>query len=95
MKDVSTYLYILGGRQLYEVLSANLGLPSPINILKYIQIHKDQTVEGEVQSENLKKFIAERNLPNRVFLSEDGTKIVPKIKYDPSTNQLIGITIYF
>lgn len=34
LKDVSMYLFILGGRKLYEILSINLGLPSTSSMKK-------------------------------------------------------------
>lgn len=90
IKDFSKYIYLLGGRKSYELLSKNLALPAPVTTLK--SIHKDggQIDEGELQKNELKEFLVKRKLPMYVFISEDATRVVPKIKYDSKTNQIIG-----
>lgn len=47
-------------------------------------------MEGEVRANALHKYLTKINSPLCVWLSEDASGIVPKIEYDPSTNQLIG-----
>lgn len=89
LKDAATYLFLLGGRQVYEILSANLKLPSAPSIAKYMEKTPNMT-EGELFAKELKNFLVERGLPLQIFLSEDGTKIVPAIKYDSTSNQIIG-----
>lgn len=89
LRNVGTYLFILSGRKSYEILSANLNLPSTASVMKYLEKTPNITEAG-VLSKQLKTFLLERGLPLKIFLSEDATSIVPGIKYDPKSNQLIG-----
>lgn len=41
----------------------------------------------------MKDFLDYLKLPKIVWISEDGTGIVPKIEHDPHTNQLIGLVL--
>lgn len=93
LKNVATYLFILGGRQLYEILSANLKLPSTSSVMKYIE-KTPNVAEAEIFAKELKEFLLKRNLPLKMFISEDGTKIVPSVKFDAKTSQLIGKYIF-
>lgn len=49
--------------------------------------------EGELRCEQLAQFIDDHKTKRNVWLSEDGTAIVPTIKYDSKTNQLVGILL--
>ncbi|KAF5294572.1 hypothetical protein FQA39_LY13331 [Lamprigera yunnana] len=40
---------------------------------------------------NLKAFLVDKNLPLKVWISEDSTRITAQIQYDASTNQIVGL----
>lgn len=49
--------------------------------------------EGELRVKQLEQFIENHKTVKKVWLLEDGTAIVPTIKYDSKTNQLVGILL--
>lgn len=49
--------------------------------------------EGELRSKELAEFLEEHETKKIVWISEDATAINPKIKYDPKTNQIVGILL--
>lgn len=90
VKLFSTYLFIVGGRQLYDTLKQNLPLPSLSSISTYMYDELPTPIEGSVRTEALLEFLQNKNLPKVVWISEDATRISEKIEYDPKSNQLIG-----
>ncbi|KAB0792792.1 hypothetical protein PPYR_14751 [Photinus pyralis] len=68
LKKFSSFLFIVGGRLLYETISANMpkALPSLRTIQRFTQ---DQCTikEGELQFAQLKEFLHSRNLPLKVW----------------------------
>ena len=93
LKKLCTYLFLVGGKLLYETLYANLqhSVPSITTIRRSLE---DEFIEeGVLRINQLAKFLNKRGLPNVVWISEDGTKISPKIEYDPKTNKIVGFVI--
>lgn len=90
LKLFAAYICMIGGRALYQTLSANLPLPSISSIHRFIGISVNHIKEGVCRVNELKKFLENRNLPKYVWLSEDATGMVPKIQYDSRSNQLTG-----
>ncbi|GAB0093294.1 hypothetical protein DMENIID0001_083760 [Sergentomyia squamirostris] len=88
---VSTYLFCVGGPLIYEILSANMGLPSKSAILMNLHQCSHKIVEGKIYAEELKRYLEERKLPNCVWISEDATKIVAKVQYDHIDDQVVGL----
>lgn len=93
LKLFSAYIFMLGGRLLYETLYKNLPLPSPTSINRYLQVNGQKIVERELRCDQLKSYLRDRNLPSIVWISEDATRITGKIQYDPTTNQLLGLVL--
>lgn len=95
IKAFAVYLKMIGGTLLHETLYANLPLvwPSLSTVNKYIHDSKSFVVEGKLMLEGLHEYLTERNLPLRVSLSEDATRIQATICYDPNTNQLVGFAL--
>lgn len=54
---------------------------------------KERIVEGQLRIESLLKYLETTKSPKKVFLSEDGSGIVPKIVYDSHNNELIGLVL--
>lgn len=93
LKLFATYLYLIGGKLLYETLSSNLSLPSLSVVSRTIKKAVPPIIEGEIRIDELKSFLTTRNLPMKVWLSEDATRISNKIQYDPSSNQIVGLVL--
>lgn len=59
----------------------------------YISQSKTKVIEGELRCEGLSQYIQRVNAPRKVVLAEDASGIVPKVEYDPTTNQLVGLVL--
>ncbi|KAJ6642801.1 hypothetical protein Bhyg_07755, partial [Pseudolycoriella hygida] len=93
LKHFCTYLYVIAGKLTYETLSANLHLPSVATVKKAIQSSNHCIIEGSVRVKEMKNFLVKWKLPLQVWMSEDATKIVNKIQYDESTDQIVGLVL--
>lgn len=93
IKSFSTYLFVSGGRSLYECMRQNLSLPSVPTVLNYIRSEKSSTVEGFLRIEELIKFLKDRQFSKCIWLSEDQTRVISKVEYDPKTNQMVGFVL--
>lgn len=93
IKSFSTYIFVLGGRSLYEVLRQNLSLPSVSTVLNHISKEKTTVEEGFLRIDELLTFIKDRKLSPNIWLSEDQTRVVSKVEYDSKTNQLVGFVL--
>lgn len=82
-----------GGKIAYETLAAILPFPSTSTVMRIINKSSSSIIEGECRFEELKSFLSSRNLLPYVWLSEDATRIVNCIQYDPKMNQLIGFVL--
>lgn len=94
-KAFAAYIKMIGGPLTTETLHANLALcwPSSSTSKKFINDNKPTIVEGKLRTEELLNYLKERNLPLRVSLSEDATRINPVVSYDHATNQLVGFPL--
>lgn len=61
----------------------------------YIGEKKCRINEGELRCSELSRYLDKLKLKNSVWLCEDASRIVAKVEYDPSTNQLIGLVLPF
>lgn len=61
--------------------------------MKYIQKRKLSIIEGELRCRELNDYLEKLNVPKKIWVSEDATGIVPKVTYDNSTSQLIGLLL--
>lgn len=50
-------------------------------------------IEGKLRANELLQYLKDRDLPLRVSLSEDATRIIATVQYDPETNQLVGFPL--
>lgn len=62
-------------------------------LVSHINKQKSRVIEGEIRSKELAKYLDDHKTTKEVWLSEDATAIVAKIKYDSTTNQLVGIVL--
>lgn len=95
IKYFATYLRIICGPLAYETLQSNLkcALPSLPSTNRYIQSSNSKVFEGVLRSDELLAYLTSRNLPLKVSISEDSTRIVGRVQYDSTTNQLIGFAL--
>lgn len=61
--------------------------------VRNINNQKSRVVEGQLRVEELAKFISDNQAVKSVWLSEDATAVISKIKYDSVTNQLVGLLL--
>lgn len=90
-KKIGAYLYLLGGRKDYEELVVNFGLPSVCTIMRYIRTSCDKILEGKLRVQELLHFLEAQCLPKVVFISEDGTKVTQRTRYDIERDQIVGL----
>ncbi|KAJ6647847.1 hypothetical protein Bhyg_03070, partial [Pseudolycoriella hygida] len=50
-------------------------------------------VQGVLRIDELIKYLKDRSLQLRISISEDATRITPKVAYDSLTNQLVGFAL--
>lgn len=94
-KLFASYLRMLIGPMAYETLYRNLegALPSLSSANRYIRASNCHMTEGILRSEELCVYLKQRKQPPIVSLSEDATRIVGKVQYDSSSNQLVGFVL--
>lgn len=61
--------------------------------MHYINQNKPRLIEGELRGKELSNYLEVLNIDKCVWLSEDGTGIVEKVEFDPSTNQMVGLVL--
>jgi len=95
VKKFSVYLFIIGGRLLYETLYCNMKnvLPSITTIFRYMDQTQDKIVEGTFRFKELRLLLIQKNLPLQVWISEYGTRITGKIEYEEHSNKLVGFVL--
>lgn len=95
LKNLAVYLRINGGKLLYETLHRNLelALPSLDTTNRVIQKMNDPVIEGCLRTNELLKYLVDRDLELVVALSEDATSIEGRIQYDNRTNQIYGFVL--
>lgn len=61
--------------------------------MDYINKNKRRIVEGKLRCEELAAYLNKIKAPKTVWLSEDASGIMPKICYDSTTNQMVGLVL--
>jgi hypothetical protein len=59
--------------------------------LSLINIKLTSTYQGHLYILECKEFLVKRGLPLVVSISEDATRILSKVEFDPKTNSLVGL----
>jgi len=95
LKKLSTYIFIVGGRLLYETLHANMDrvLPSITTIFRYLDNTQSKVIEGSFRFNELRVHLIKKNLPLKIWISEDATRITGKIEYDVKSNKIVGFVL--
>lgn len=61
--------------------------------MRCIKDTKDCVYEGELRCEGLAKYLIQNKAGNDIWICEDASGLIPKILYDPTTDQLVGMTL--
>lgn len=89
-KSLASYLYIKGGRSMYETLYKSTGLPHLSTVFRHLSA-KSSKKEGVLETSKMKEEIVKRKLNNRVIISEDATKIKEQRVYDEKSGKIVGV----
>lgn len=63
--------------------------------MRCINDTKETIHEGELRSRELAEYLTLHDAGPDVWICEDGSGLIPKILYDPTQDQLIGMTLPF
>lgn len=90
-KTFCAHTYLVSGLHSYEILSKNMGnLPSPVTLNRLIA--KEVCVqEGALNIDGLIEYFDQKKYPKIGWYSEDQTKTVERIRYNPKYNTLEGL----
>lgn len=93
MKQFCVYLFLVGGRMLYETLYTNMKgvIPSITTVTR--SIRQSFIDEGVLRFAELREFLESRSLPKEVWISEDATRITGRIEYNSKNNLIVGFVI--
>ncbi|CAH1103849.1 unnamed protein product [Psylliodes chrysocephalus] len=94
LKLFGLYIFMIGGRLLYETLYSNLSqsLPSISTLMRTLDNHP-KISEGVVRFTELKDYLTKRNYPMAIFVSEDQTAILKRVNYNSNLNKLVGFLL--
>lgn len=90
-KRFALYIFLIGGRMLYETLYRNItnGLPS-ITTIQRLLADVSKISEGSLRTEELNSYLKKKNYCKKIFVSEDQTALINRTEYDPKTNSIVG-----
>lgn len=88
-------LRVLTGPSVYNMIQSrmNLALPSLSSTNRRITDGKYKMIEGHLEANRLSQYLDQHKLPRIVSLSEDATRIVARIQYDPYVNEVVGFVL--
>lgn len=95
IKRLALYIYLRGGKKLYEFFIYNMHFPCYRSVLRYVDSYHKQMIEGKLYFDELHDFLLKRNLPKVVSISEDATKITEVVEYCAKTRTLSGLVAPF
>jgi len=95
LKKFSVYLFIVGGRLLFETLHKNMNdaLPSISTLFRFLDNTQSSVTEGCFRFEELRVFLIKRKLPPKLWISDDAMRITGTIEYEPKSNKVIGFVL--
>ena len=79
----------------YEFIHKNLpqAMPSVRTIQSTIHSQYTHIEEGDFRFDQLSLHLEKHHLPRIVTISEDGTRIIKRVEYDPRTNRCVGFVL--
>lgn len=94
IKDFSTLLLICAGPPTYEFIQSNCkgGIPSVPTVRRYLHTKSIKIRKGEFRFDGLQRHLELYNVSIlTIAISEDATRVIAKVDYDPEYNTLIGL----
>lgn len=92
---MSSYIYIRGGKSLYEFIHVNLVLPELSGLKKFMNKELSAIKENILRFDELHQYLAAHEYPMEVHIFEDGSRITSKVEYCPDDNTLVGLIAPF
>jgi len=68
-------------------------LPSITTIFRYLDNTQSKVIEGSFRFNELRVHLIKKDLPLKIWLSEDATRITGKIEYDVKSNKIVGFVL--
>lgn len=89
---MAVYLYLQGGKSMYETLHANLlsSIPSLSRVTVLTRQRTAPMLEGQLRMSELRTHVDEKGYPRYVWMSEDATRITGRVEYDAHTDRCVG-----
>lgn len=85
------YLFIRGGKKLYDFLHLNMNLPSLKTVRRKMIQYRGKLLEGHLYFDELDAFLTSKGYPREVSIMEDGTKISERVEYDATEKIILGL----
>lgn len=95
IKKIAAYIYIRGGKNLYDFLAMKLKLPVLRSVVNFMALELQQLEEGVFRFEGLEEYLKKNNFDKEVGTFEDGTKIVERVDLSSDKNKLLGLVSPF
>lgn len=91
LKRFALYIFLIGGRMLYETLYKNINnaLPS-ITTIQRLLADVSKITEASLRTEELYTYLSNRKYHKKIFVSEDQTALINRPEYDQKTNSIVG-----
>lgn len=92
LKNFSMNMWIVGGRECYEIWNANFPsvFPCPRTIESWLDDYDMSVREGQLNIEMLKHYLVLNNFPMVVSISEDQTGLSGTREYVNQYNSVVG-----
>lgn len=88
-----TLLYARAGKKAYSALELNGTMPTVEACKKNIKQNYGELNIGKIYGKKLREHLERHNLPKSVTISEDATRLKTFVKYDPRSQELIGMVM--
>lgn len=95
IKLFGSYLLITAGPMVYDFVYSNMQtcLPCQSTLDNFMALSMKPVEEGVLRVDELKEYLISNNYPLEVAISEDGTRLVPKLLYNAKSDQIVGASL--
>lgn len=80
-KNIGLFIYLHVGPTMYPFFQKNFFLPSLTLVKNYLKDEFEMIIEGELRVNQLQQWLERHNLPPVVWISEDATRVIPKVRH--------------
>lgn len=88
---IAIYLFIRGGKKMYEFFHSNLNFPSVKTVKRKMLDYRKKLHEGHLYFDELVTYLDSKGYPREVSINEDGTKITEVAEYDAGEKIIQGL----